>query len=255
MSGQRSAAQPPRAAGRTEEAASAATYLASGHRIPAALVGFRKSSLHSTYCVSLSLSPRRLRSAAAEASSNYTRLQPGSERGRKAHRSGGAGTRECALGLKDDVAAGSSGRRRRRAPLPHCLVIPKASLVSPARPLRLRPPARPCAVRPPTRLFESFGLLHCRRRHGSRKPACVRACVPVAVPVRRRCKYLCTDYRGTVVRGRINRNACPLSSSGIVFLPAARFKHAGQWMVIGLTFFLSFYLRYAGLHVAFFDSC
>ena len=89
-------------------------------------------------------------------------------RGRKAHRSGGAGTRACALGLKDDVvAAGSSGRGRR-------LVIPKASLVSRGR--SLRRPARPSLRRPPTRLFESFGLRHCRRRHGSRKPACVRAC-------------------------------------------------------------------------------
>ena len=115
----------------------------------------------------LSLPPRS-RSAPAEASPHYTRLQPGSERGRKAHRSGGAGTRACALGLKDDVvAAGSSGRGRR-------LVIPKASLVSRGR--SLRRPARPSLRRPPTRLFESFGLRHCRRRHGSRKPACVRAC-------------------------------------------------------------------------------
>ena len=46
---------------------------------------------------------------------DYSLAQRG--RGRKAHRSG-AGTRECALGLKDDVAAGSSGRRAATAALP-----------------------------------------------------------------------------------------------------------------------------------------
>ena len=186
-------------AGRTKEAAaaSAATYLASGHRIPYAgpplSVGFRKSSLHSTYYVSLSLAlPPRSRSAAAEASPHYTRLRPGSERGRKAHRSG-AGTRECALGLKDDVAAGSSGRRIASLSLrPHSSRAAATGLFASRR-------ARPCVARPLVVYLSpsaSSIAVDATAHESLRARACVVRARRIARPRRPTAMQVCTDSRG-----------------------------------------------------------
>ena len=181
MSGQRSQRSRVTQEGRRKEAASAATYLTSGHRIPAALVGFRKSSLHSTCCVSLSPASPSLccRRSFSQLQKTAERKEGPPERRRHAG----------ALGLEDDVAAGSSNGRRCRAA---SLSLRPHWSHAPARPLRLRPRARPPVLCPLVYLSPWASSIAVDVTAHESLRACARACRS-AVPVRRQCKCVCTE--------------------------------------------------------------